>query len=279
MPDRQIIQLTGGERLAYLQAGEGHDVLLIHGMLTTSHEMKLALFDALAAKYRVTAVDRPGHGLSTRKRVAASPQSQARTIMQGARAMGLRRPIVVGHSLGATVAIHIALAFPDEVAGVVAIAPLAFPEPRLETLLFGLRGLPGLGDAAASFNHVGPDVSLLPMLWRAMFLPQTMAPSFRDNFPFEEVSRGESMRATGEDSLETPLALTDSVFRYGACQTPISLVTGSADAVVNPLLHAVPLSKMLGRSKVEIVNGMGHMLHHFKPEIITREVDELALAH
>ena len=278
MPERQIIELAGGERLAYLQSGDGRDVLLIHGMLTTSHEMWLALFGALSTRYRVTAVDRPGHGLSTRKRLAASPQSQARAIMQGARSLGLQRPIVVGHSLGATVAVHIALAFPDEVAGIVAIAPLAFPEPRLETLLFGLRGLPGLGDAAASFNHVGPDVSLLPMLWRAMFLPQTMAPSFRDNFPFGEVSRGGSMRATGEDSVETPLALIDSVFRYRACQTPISVITGSADAVVNPFLHAVPLSKLLGRSKVEIVDGMGHMLHHFKPEIISREVDELAHA-
>ena len=89
--------------------------------------------------------------------------------MEGARRLGLHRPIIVGHSLGATVAVHLALAFPDEVAGVVAIAPLAFPEPRLETFLFGARGMPSIGSMVASFNHVGPDVALLPLLWQAMF--------------------------------------------------------------------------------------------------------------
>ena len=196
--------------------------------------------------------------------------------MQGARALGLRRPIVVGHSLGATVAVNMALAFPDEIAGVVAIAPLAFPEPRLETLLFGSRGLPGFGDVSASFNHFGPDVSMLPLLWRAMFLPQEMPQSFRENFPFAEVSCGKAMRATGEDALETPLALVDSAFRYAGCTTPMRIIVGNLDAVVNPALHAVPLSKLLGRAEIQIVDGLGHMLHHFEPARIGRAVDELA---
>jgi len=46
------------------------------------------------------------------------------------RATGTRRPILVGHSDGAAIALTFAGAFPDEVAGVVAIAPHLFREQR-----------------------------------------------------------------------------------------------------------------------------------------------------
>jgi len=46
------------------------------------------------------------------------------------RTTGMRRPIMVGHSDGAAIALTFAGAFPDEVTGVVAIAPHLFREPR-----------------------------------------------------------------------------------------------------------------------------------------------------
>ncbi|HTO65801.1 MAG TPA: alpha/beta fold hydrolase [Bradyrhizobium sp.] len=46
------------------------------------------------------------------------------------RTTGMRRPILVGHSDGAAIALTFAGAFPDEVTGVVAIAPHLFREPR-----------------------------------------------------------------------------------------------------------------------------------------------------
>lgn len=46
------------------------------------------------------------------------------------RAMRLERPILVGHSDGAAIALAFAGAVPDAVRGVVAIAPHSFPEPR-----------------------------------------------------------------------------------------------------------------------------------------------------
>jgi len=46
------------------------------------------------------------------------------------RATGMRRPILIGHSDGAAIALAFAGAFPDEVRGVVAIAPQIFRETR-----------------------------------------------------------------------------------------------------------------------------------------------------
>ena len=82
------------------------------------------------------------------------------------------------------------------------------------------------------------------------------------------------MQATGEDSLETSLALFDSIFRYAGCNTPITVVANK-DPVVNPALHATPLSKLLSHAEIEIVHSMGHMVHHFKPDLIDQAVDRL----
>ena len=59
-------------------------------------------------------------------------------------AMHIRRPILVGHSDGAAIALTFAGAFPDLVSGVVAIAPHLFREQRT---------IAGIADQIADFEH------------------------------------------------------------------------------------------------------------------------------
>ncbi len=104
--------------LAYVEAGVGDPVLLIHGAMTNLDDMLTGPFDDLAAEHRVIAVDRPGHGESTRRRLAdASPWRQAEIIHDAAAELGVERPIVVGHSFGGAVALAYAMRFPRETAG------------------------------------------------------------------------------------------------------------------------------------------------------------------
>ncbi len=60
------------------------------------------------------------------------------------RAAGLRRPILIGHSDGAAIALAFAGAFPDAVSGVVAIAPHSFREDRTAA---------GIAEQIADFEH------------------------------------------------------------------------------------------------------------------------------
>lgn len=53
-----------GDRIHYLEAGDGPPLLCLHG-LSTNAATWLPLFDALADEFRVVAPDRPGRGLST----------------------------------------------------------------------------------------------------------------------------------------------------------------------------------------------------------------------
>jgi pimeloyl-ACP methyl ester carboxylesterase len=271
----EILQLGEHERLRFDQRGTGPDVLLIHGTLVTLEDMMLSLGDVLSPTFRVTAVDRPGHGESTRPRLHGRLRDQTARIKRAADLLGLRRPIVVGHSMGATVAIAYALDYPEAVSGVVSLAPIIVPEPRLEHILFGPRAVPLAGDAIA----LGPgpllDAALAPVLWRAMFLPQKMPATYAAQFPFPLAGKPSDMQATGEEAGELIADLTQNLMRYPASPVPVTVMTGDRDIVVSPA-HGFLLSCLLPHGRYRRLPGLGHMVHHFAQGAILESVRALA---
>jgi pimeloyl-ACP methyl ester carboxylesterase len=89
-----------GTRVSYHQRGAGADVVLVHGGMGSAEDFE-PILDRLAAEFRVTAVDRPGFGLSEARGDDPTYPGNARLLAGTVRALGLTRPIVVGHSHGA----------------------------------------------------------------------------------------------------------------------------------------------------------------------------------
>jgi pimeloyl-ACP methyl ester carboxylesterase len=112
------------ERTVCLErAGHGQAVILIHGAVATRKDMVIGLGERLVLRFDVLAVDRPGHGESTRPRLDATLLAQATAIRAAVQKLGVERPVLVGHSMGGAVAMTYAVTWPDEVAGVVALSP------------------------------------------------------------------------------------------------------------------------------------------------------------
>lgn len=87
---------TSSGPVRYVRRGEGPDVVLLHGAMTSLEDMVLGPFDKLAERYSVTAFDRPGHGATRRDRLQGAPSQQMRRIREACASLGLRRPVVVG---------------------------------------------------------------------------------------------------------------------------------------------------------------------------------------
>ena len=273
---RRFIGRPDGGELAYVEAGRGSPVLLIHGALTNLDDMVLGPFDALARGNRVIAVDRPGHGASSRLRFAdASPWRQAEIIRDAMRTLGIERPVVVGHSFGGAVALAYGMAFHEETAGVVALAPIVWPEPRLELVSFGPRTPPGAGDVLGFGASVTSDRVALPLLWQAMFLPQAMPERFERGFSFELASTRQTTTATGEDAVAIVTALWRSVMTYPACRAPVRILAGDCDLVINNAVHGQSLSHVLPNASFKSLRGLGHMLHHFAIDDLVQIIREL----
>jgi pimeloyl-ACP methyl ester carboxylesterase len=104
-----------GHRVIYRVAGSGPPVVLIHGMVNSSrHWERVAL--QLADSHTVIAPDLIGHGDSATPRGDYSLGAHASVIRDLLASIGIDRASIVGHSLGAGVAMVFFYQFPQRTA-------------------------------------------------------------------------------------------------------------------------------------------------------------------
>jgi pimeloyl-ACP methyl ester carboxylesterase len=273
------IALEAERSLYAVQAGRGPDLVLLHGALSTHQDWLEGPFDALARRFRVTAIDRPGHGESLRPRFEGTPRDQAGQIRAGLKEIGVQRAIFVGHSMGGMVALALAEQFPEMVASLVLVAPLAFPETRpLEHGLLGPRATPLLGPILSQIGTATFDRPLLKMVQRLMFAPQPVPPRWEADYPYDQILTASGMVAEGEElSAILPFAPT-ATLDFRAIRAPVHILTGTSDKVVDPARHARPLAAVLPDSRLTELPGIGHMLHHVAPEALIEAVEAAVFA-
>ncbi len=109
-------------------------VLFIHGSPGTWDAFISFFADStLYTRAHLISVDRPGFGKSGKGTPEPSMQKQA-TYLAPLLRLGKseEKPILVGHSLGGPVAVRLAMDYPDEVGGLILVAPSVDPELEKE---------------------------------------------------------------------------------------------------------------------------------------------------
>src|SRR3954467_1457411 len=102
-----------GMRLHYIDRGDSRApcVVLLHGNGTMIQDLTISgLVDRLARHSRVVCFDRPGFGHSPRPRSKiCTPSAQAELLVVALNKLGVREPVIFGHSWGTLVALALAL--------------------------------------------------------------------------------------------------------------------------------------------------------------------------
>ena len=101
-------------------------VLLVHGIAGNLRHFQMNMQTALAQTHKVIAIDRPGSGYSTSER-PLSLLEQATALHAWLDQQGVGPVLIVGHSLGGAIALAMAQARPERVAGLSLIAPFTAP--------------------------------------------------------------------------------------------------------------------------------------------------------
>lgn len=252
---------AGGVLVRAVRAGTGDTtLLLLHGYgesLTTWR----AVFDPLAARSRVIAIDLPGFGVSAKPDLSYSLAAMTERLSRFLDRWTTGPVVLVGHSMGGELAAALALARPDRVKLLVLIAPAGY---RLG--LWGIAGSMTPGKA----RTIGRYLAL-----RSFITP------IHDPGWLGEPDSSARYDLTGDASYRRVAARVLEEFDFLALRSkfseltqPTLLIWGGLDPVMPfsvgdtlsrtiPCLHYFPLPRAFHRPQAEIPDTVIWAMRHF----------------
>lgn len=266
-----------GVRLHYSDRGAGSPVVLIHGNMVTGDDYDTSgVAQLLLKSHRVIIFDRPGFGHSERPRGRVwTADRQAELLHKALLQLGIERPVVVGHSWGAIVALALAARHQSDMAGLVLLSGYYFWTVRPDVVLAGIGALPIVGDILR--HTVSPLFGwlTLPFLKRALFSPADVPARFDAEYSPAMAFRPSQLRATFDDgALMIPGALALRT-RYKDLTLPVVIMAGDGDKVVFKRA-AERLRASIRSSSLYIVAGAGHMVHHLAARQVADAIGAVA---
>ena len=252
-PDR-----TGtSARVAFSRQGRGTPLVLIHGVGLRSGVWAPQI-DALCTRHDVVAMDMPGHGGSTLPPEDASLADYSQAVLSLLDGLGIPKACVVGHSMGALVALDFALAHPDRVLGVVAMNAVFCRTPEQSRAVMARVG--AVDDASGP-----PDWSGTLERWFGNPVPAHLrgtAMSVRDLL--------DGIDPIGYARTYRLFATSDAAHRdrLRELAVPALFLTGEGDHNSSPTMSRA-MAALAPHGRAEAIPGERHMMALTAPDQVT----------
>lgn len=277
-PDGQFIDIRGN-RIHYLDRGprDAPAIVLIHGLAGQMRNFGRPLLEELEKDHRLILVDRPGSGWSLRAPDASSSLSQQAEVMAGLiRALELRKPMIVGHSLGGALALTMAAEHPDLVSRLALICPLTQDQMDVP------KAFKGLEIRSPFVRRLVAHSIAVPMgiLYQDKILSQVFGPEpVPEDFAIEGGgllgARPEAFYESSSDMVALEDQMPLLVQHYGSIAVPVRILFAEGDQLLDPQLHGAATAAQLADCRLELVPG-GHMLPFTQPEMTARWIRRAA---
>lgn len=249
--------------LAVRSLGQGSPTVLLHGLLGSNRYWGSA-FDGLADTRLLLAPDLLGFGASPRPVSGYGPEEHGYALINSLRMMNVSgKVLLVGHSLGALLAIWMAARYPDQVRGVVAFAPPLYRDPkraRQQIAQLGWLGrLAGPDKWAARLacqNLCQARPRLAARLY-SMIRPDLPGALVEDSTRHSWVSYSETLRRV--------ILSAEGANWLASAGSPVLLVAGTEDKYLD-LQFLRSLVDQLPHVRLELWAGLGHDLPLSQPE-------------
>jgi non-heme chloroperoxidase len=152
-----------GVRIHYMSYGKGSEALvLIHGWTCNLDSWRDQIPD-FEKRSRVIALDLPGHGQSDKPQVAYTMEFFARAVEAVLRDAGVKRAVLVGHSMGTPIARQFYRKYPQKTLAIVIVDGALRPfgdKKMMDGFMASFRG-PNYKEAGAGMfaSMAGPNLS------------------------------------------------------------------------------------------------------------------------
>jgi pimeloyl-ACP methyl ester carboxylesterase len=266
---------TDGIDIHFRAAGDGEPAfVLLHGFASSLFTWD-QVFDHFAGLGRTFAYDRPPFGLSERMTEGDwngpnpyTPDAAIEQLDALLDTQGFDRAILVGNSAGGTVALRMALAHPERVAGLILVSPAVYSGGGTPPFLRPLLGTPQM-------RHLGPLVSRSFLSLGDSLETQ----AYHDPSVITEQQRERSRLGLQVEDWDTALweftrasQESDLASRLSEIDVPVLVVTGDDDRIV-PTEQSVQLAGELPNATLEVIPACGHVAQEECEEVFLAAVD------
>lgn len=272
-PTGQFVTVNG-LRLHYEMAGQGPDLVMIHGASGSLRDLTFALRDRLTDRYRVIVVDRPGLGHSD-PLPETSLRAQALAIKAGMAKLGVTDPLVLGQSYGGAVAL--AWALEGGPRALVLVGSPSLPWPGELDIWYRVTANPVGRAIAIPLASAFVPQSYVSAATTAVFAPDPVPPGYEDHLGTALTLRRASLAANTAQVNALRAELVTMEPRYPTLTLPVELIHGTADTVVPLDIHSGPLAQRHPGMTLTVIYGAGHMPHHAHADVVLQAIDRAAL--
>lgn len=223
----RILDLPGGDlQVREDGAREATPVVLLHGFSASMHWWT-PLVERLGKDFRLIRFDLLGHGGSEKPGAGYSMEHQAEQVSRALSVLRVERAVIVGHSMGGTVATALVERDPQLVDGVVLIGTPPDPDSSDLPFVGKLGFVPVIGEA---FRRVTPD-SVVRSGYEDAFakgfeVPDQFVEDFR-RMTYTSYDKSHD----GSDDFGSQRSLPD---RLAAIGKPLFVIYGADDRLVDP---------------------------------------------
>jgi pimeloyl-ACP methyl ester carboxylesterase len=249
-----------GPLIAGRRSGSGPLVLLLHGGPGLGFDYLRDLADELAEENDVAWYQQRGQEPSA----AEGPYTVAADVADAGRvldALDWQQAYVVGHSWGGHLALHVALAMPDRLQGILAVDPLGsvgdgrwpeFDEEIFRRTPEAVRARARELDELSMAGKVDDELALegFRLVWPAYFADPERAP------PMPELRLASKRSAEMVPSIQAELPKLEE--GLPAIRVPVGFVHGSRSPM--PLAASTDAAERIPGAWVEVVEGAGHFV-------------------
>jgi len=264
----RYVEANGLDTFAIV-AGEGPDVILLHGDLSSTYTWR-HLIEPLARTRRVHAIDLPGHGFS--EKPANAPYTttwMAGHVAAYMQAAGVPSAVIVGNSMGGEVASEVAALYPRVTRGLVLIAPagLRTEEQEVPDLAVRILRWPVVGDIATIFPFRS---HLAGVLRDAYYDPTRVTDIDIDTYYVALRSRNGLAAFVARVRRAASVDRTSIVRTIGA---PTLILVGEVDRLV-PVSVARRYGETIAKSRTVVIERAGHLPQEERPDATLRAIEE-----
>ncbi|HSQ17869.1 MAG TPA: alpha/beta hydrolase [Anaerolineales bacterium] len=263
-PDSQFIEINGLD-VHVKTLGQGEPVfVLLHGFGASLYSWQ-SVIEPFSQHGMVIAFDRPAFGLTERPLTwegtnPYSPEAQVALVLGLLDHFGVQQAILVGNSAGGTVAMQVALAYPERVTALILVDPAVYSgggAPALVRPLLATPQMRHLGPLIARQIQVrGPE--LIELAWHdpSLITPETLELYKR---PLQVENWDKALWELTIASRASGLAERLSEFTL-----PVLVITGDDDRIV-PTADSIRLAGELPNAELVVIPAAGHVPHEERP--------------